>query len=280
MKIQSTGGFGNQLFQWTYAHHLKIREEGREVLVFRDSIHTANRESHLGLLADQCSHQVHFGSSEVTGRILQGLDKSSNFSPHFYRLISALFGIATETNTGRLEDITQARSRIVRGFFQYPEQMFEAVTLVLSELESAILLQVKREKEPHPYQLIHIRRRDFVDNKETHGVLSIEHYRRALSDNLPLIVIGDEDEPPKELSSIGKSFVYRSPKECNEYEAMFLALNCEKFIMANSTFSWWCGLLASSKGKVVFIPNPWTRTPQAMANYSFPRLTPLESIFL
>ena len=76
MKIQSTGGFGNQLFQWSYAHHLKLQEADKEVVVFRDSIHSANRESHLGLIANNCIHDIHFESSELTGRVLQALDKS------------------------------------------------------------------------------------------------------------------------------------------------------------------------------------------------------------
>lgn len=280
MRIQSTGGFGNQLFQWSYAHHLKLQETDREVVVFRDSIHTADRESHLGLIANKCFHNITFGSSEFTGRVLQALDKSATISPHFYRTISTIFGIATEIRPKQLEDFSGAKSKIVRGFFQYPQQMPQAVMLVLNELESTISSQVKLQKKSYPYQLAHIRRRDFIDNKDTHGVLSIEYYRRALSDDFPTIIIGDEEEPPLELLALDKTFEYLNPRACNEYEAMFLALNCERFIMANSTFSWWCGLLAANNEKQVLVPKPWTKTPQVSANYEFPGFTPIESDFI
>jgi hypothetical protein len=280
LKIQSTGGFGNQLFQWSYAHHLKLQEADRKVVVFRDAIHTADRESHLGLIANKCFHGIQFGSSDFTGRVLQALDKSATISPHFYRTISTIFGIVTEIKPKQLEDFGGAKSKIVRGFFQYPQQMPQAVMLVLNELESTISSQVKLQKKSYPYQLAHIRRRDFVDNKDTYGVLSIEYYRRALSEDLPMIIIGDEEEPPIELLGLDKTFEYINPKECNEYEAMFLALNCERFIMANSTFSWWCGLLAANNENQVLIPTPWTKMPQVSANYEFPGFTPIESSFI
>ena len=280
MRIQSTGGFGNQLFQWSYAHHLKLQETGREVVVFRDTIHTADRESHLGLIANKCFHDIRFESSEFTGRVLQALDKSATISSQFYWTISTIFGIATENEPKQLEDFSGAKSKIVRGFFQYPQQMPQAVMLVLNELESTISSQVKLQKKSYPYQLAHIRRRDFIDNKDTHGVLSIEYYRRALSDDFPTIIIGDEEEPPLELLALGKTFEYLNPRACNEYEAMFLALNCERFIMANSTFSWWCGLLAANNEKQVLVPKPWTKTPQVSANYEFPGFTLIESDFI
>ena len=280
MKIQSTGGFGNQLFQWSYAHHLKLQEADREVVVFRDSIHSADRESHLGLIANNCIHGIHFESSELTGRLLQALDKSATISPHFYQTISAIFGISTEVKSTQLEDFSGVKSKIVRGFFQYPQQMPKAVMQVLLELESTISSKVKLQKRSDPYQLAHIRRSDFMDNKDTHGVLSIEYYRRALSDDLPTIIIGDEEEPPLELLGLEKTFEYVNPKVCNEYEAMFLALNSQRFIMANSTFSWWCGLLAANNEKQALIPTPWTKTALVSSNYDFPRLTPIESRFI
>lgn len=280
MKIQSTGGFGNQLFQWSYAHHLKLQQPNRRITVFRDSVHSSDRESHLGLIANKCTHSIQFGTSEATGRILQALDKSATISPQLSRIISKVFGIVTEDNQAQLEKLDTRTSKIVRGYFQSPQQMTQAIMQVLSELESTILSKVKIHKKPYPYQLIHIRRRDFISNRTTHGVLSMEYYLRNLSEGLPIIAIGDEEEPPRELFVKSKNFEYLNPKVCNEYDAMFLALNCEEFVMANSTFSWWCGLIAANRGRRVLMPAPWSRTPHVSANFDFPKFTSVESEFL
>jgi hypothetical protein len=280
IKVQSTGGLGNQLFQWAYAHHLIMTGTECSCIVFSDSIHTANRISRLQSIENDCSHNIKFVNSEISGRALQIVDKISTFSPQLSRFFSKIIGLSTEQKYQTIDQIAENRSRLIRGYFQLPSQMPEAIWAVSRELESLIVGDVSTPTVYDDYQLIHIRRKDFMNNKNTHGVLSVEYYAQALIPDLPLVIIGDEDVLPRDFGNLVNEFQYFGPRELGELEAMFLALKCQRFVMSNSTFSWWCGILAASKGKQVIMPSPWTKSEQNWVNLHFSNFTPQESIFI
>jgi hypothetical protein len=158
--------------------------------------------------------------------------------------------------------------------------MPEAILAVSRELESLILAEVSTAIDDHDFQLIHIRRKDFMNNKNTHGVLSVEYYVQALIPDLPLIIIGDEDVLPIEFENLVHEFQYFGPRERDELETMFLALKCKRFVMSNSSFSWWCGALAAAKGKQVIMPSSWTKSEQNWVNLRFANFIPQDSIFI
>lgn len=280
MKIQSTGGFGNQLFQWSYAHHLMSQNLNQKFSVFRDSIHTAGRDTHLELLSKHCTHEVKFKTSEFTGRLLQLIDKTSIYSPRLASAMTQAGGVVTESNFGAFPKDVPSNSRIIRGYFQYPAEMISAITIVLEELKNMLISESSNLRKSTPYQLVHIRRGDFMNNTGSHGVLSRDYYRNSVHKELPVVFIGDEDEIPSDFKEDFNDYEYFGPNKLNEYETMNLALNCERFVMANSTFSWWCGLLAASEGSETLIPTPWTKNVNIESNLSLPQFVSNTSHFI
>jgi hypothetical protein len=55
----------------------------------------------------------------------------------------------------------------------------------------------------------------------------------------------------------------------------------KSLVTSNSTFSWWAGFLATTRGGEVVAPSPWTRTPVYGNNYlNFDRFTYKPSLFV
>lgn len=104
---------------------------------------------------------------------------------------------------------------------------------------------------------LHVRRGDFLKNSGNHHNLSIDYYKEALSkfnSNRQVIVFTDDprwamEEPlfddDRFIVSTGNS----------SYHDLYLMSQCNDFIIANSTFSWWGAWLAN-KGKVI-APSKW-----------------------
>ena len=104
---------------------------------------------------------------------------------------------------------------------------------------------------------LHIRRGDFLINSGNHHNLSLEWYEKALKKfhhTRQVIVFSDDPnwvkeqnlfEPDRFLVSEGNS----------SYHDLYLMTQCDDFIIANSTFSWWGAWLAN-RGRVI-APSVW-----------------------
>jgi hypothetical protein len=74
-----------------------------------------------------------------------------------------------------------------------------------------------------------------------------------------VVVFTDDLEGAKDLKdSLGvQRFV--GPNDTTAWETLSVFSTNTKFVMANSTLSWWGGYLASKKGMRVVMPNQWFR---------------------
>ena len=103
---------------------------------------------------------------------------------------------------------------------------------------------------------LHIRRGDYLINAENHHNLGLDYYEQALKQFDPdreVIIFSDDIfwASSQELFKPDRFIV----SDSGPYHDLFLMTQCEDFIIANSTFSWWGAWLAN-KGKVV-APKTW-----------------------
>lgn len=101
----------------------------------------------------------------------------------------------------------------------------------------------------HNCVAIHVRRGDYLNLPNHHPVLSIEYYKKALS-NFPgkdFIVFSDDIEWCRN-NFVGNMFSYSIG---NEVEDLFLMSQCSSIICANSSFSEWAAIIGQVDNVIV-----------------------------
>ena len=117
---------------------------------------------------------------------------------------------------------------------------------------------------------LHIRRGDYVSNKTTssyHGVCSLDYYKAGLdvavkgldsphcfvfSDDMPWVRDNFKVDIPITLVDIHTLV--------EAHEDLRLMAACKRYVIANSSLSWWGAWLGSREGKVVVAPRKWFRS--------------------
>jgi nucleoside-diphosphate-sugar epimerase len=107
---------------------------------------------------------------------------------------------------------------------------------------------------------VHVRRGDYVSLSHTHYNVPVSYYRNAIqlikkgSDKNLFVFFSDDIEfVRKEFPDIQPS-VFVSDTDYNEFTLM---TQCDDFIIANSSFSWWGAWLSTSEKKKVIAPAKW-----------------------
>jgi hypothetical protein len=137
----------------------------------------------------------------------------------------------------------------IRGLFQPPVSIQE---YVLSKYADLI---AQRETAT----VIHVRRGDYFSipkHRRIHGILGEPYYTRAITAAAgkgPLLVFSDDNNWCQKQSWLqGATFV----DERNDCAALFLMTQFRRFIISNSSYSWW-GAWLSGPSAEVWAPATW-----------------------
>lgn len=152
-------------------------------------------------------------------------------------------------------------------YFKTIEQEIRTVFTLknpLTENSQKYLQAIKDAKVPVS---LHVRRGDYVaikENTDKHGVMSPAYYTKAIEiirqmfgDDVHFFIFSDDSafvtEEFKHLPS--KTIV--TGNDNTPFEDMFLMSQCNHYIVANSTFSWWGAWLNTNADKKVIAPRWW-----------------------
>lgn len=225
------GGLGNQLFQIAagYAH---CRRNGLELKVsagtqggrgtYWDSFLHKVRAS-IGNPGAGCYHEPHFHYSGIAPAVrgLIGYFQSSKYFADYADEIRALF------------DPTDAIKERVRS--KYADLIAD---------ESCVVL--------------HIRRGDYVALPKFHCILNPDYYARAVakqgSATSRLIVFSDDIAWCSSLPFLANATFVDEPAD---HDALYLMSQFSKFVISNSSFSWWASWLSTKPDKCVIAPDRW-----------------------
>jgi hypothetical protein len=135
----------------------------------------------------------------------------------------------------------------IREDFQFKNDIYEPCKEFIDQFENPIA--------------IHIRRGDYLQNKENHPFCTKQYYFDALENFdpvRPILVFSDDVEWCKAgLDGLDRFHISEGGDNIADLCMMSL---CNDFVIANSSFSWWGAWLSTNKKKRVYAPKRWFGT--------------------
>lgn len=254
--IQSVGGLGNQLFQVAFAHYLIERYPEEKILIFKDKYHGTERVNEIATVIQSCKHNISFIRNDRLGLLLKVIDKTARYSKKSSNFICSKSRILSD-NKSAFE--RHNKGKIYRGYFQKPNLMKSAILLTGEELKESLENLKFEIPLKCNFSALHIRRGDFLENKETIGILSSQHYTQNVLSNSKLLISTDTYPLDENFKKVFEDALVLDPTKYSPLHTLAILSESSELIIANSTFSWWAGVLVKLKGKVVYGPIPWNK---------------------
>lgn len=262
------GGLGNQLFIVAAALAYSI-STGSEVLFSSEEVRKSDKERGASL------KQFGFkGKSDI--RFIGLANRQMRF------LLARFAGLVGKSLTHGSADIgfdpqllSAHDALLIRGHFQtyrYLElpsvdDFFKGIYAVNPSPPFTSLVEEFRRT---PTLAIHIRLGDYKSLSESFGLLSARYYEGAARQamNNPLVeirnvfVFTDDADGVRDyvkLLDLGLPIrILGRHSGLSDAESLLLMSEAQSLVIANSTFSWWAGMLGNKK-KTVIAPNKWFR---------------------
>lgn len=255
MHQQLSGRLGNQLFEWAFAHKLASYYDA-PVRLFHDRFHLSKPGDDLTVPSYFCRHHVEVTQSNSIGFLLKSFDFLSKYIKEMEKFTEKI-GVMRSNNSFLLPKLTRGRPKVISGFCitkSAVEEFESELEDDLYQILESVPLLVPIE---HNYQVIHIRKGDYLTTDTSYGVLSVDYYLRNLGTEDFLVVVTDDlDGAPEIVGRVRPDFVF-TPRNSTAWETLKIMQHSNRLIMANSTLSWWGGFLASRRGSDVISPNPF-----------------------
>jgi len=285
MKLLSQGGLGNQLFFLNFAHQLKSENKKKILLISRSEPALGDqREFEIGKILNYCTHDIKSKEEDWPFDAFNILDRARVFKKSDSEFLSDFFNFLSVSNPFAAPKSIKNSSKFVRGYFQSAESVNFHLASYFQEIVSASQVSMNPKgtsEETEKYQAIHIRRGDFIQSKQKIGLLALPYYKSGVEKTLPLKIVTDGDlNFIKEIKAVFPESEIYGPQEKNTWEAFNLLFHASHLQIANSTFSWWAGALATFKGADVIAPNPWNLIPQeGIENLTNPKFHYRNAVF-
>jgi len=259
--IKLKGGLGNQMFQYATGISLAMKNAD-ELFIDNGEYEKINRD---------IPRNYELSGFDITSNIATQKQIDSVLNP--FSKISHLFNqkILRKFYRDYHSEIMKQKGNIhLDGFFQ-SEKYFENIRpTILREfsLKNPIPNQnLLEEIENNNSISIHIRRGDYIKNKETnsyHGTCSKEYYESAIKNiksqfpDAVFYFFSDDIKWVKENFDIdGNATKIGTDEDHSNPEELILMSKCKHNIIANSSFSWWAAWLNQNPNKIVIAPKKW-----------------------
>ena len=225
---------------------------------FHDRSHSISGYlGNLESLIQPCSHLNAVKHIHAFGFLLKGFDKLRSYFPGLTQRIELRVGIARATNHYEISLPAEVNPKLVTGFFVNWQAVLGVEEILFNELTEGFRNIHTPSNLPEKYQVIHVRRGDFLELKDTYGVLHPDYYLANADSNLTTFICTDDANMAHDIQSLLNVKKVFGPNELSPTEAMKLMANASLLIMSNSTLSWWAGFYCSRKGGKAVIPKPF-----------------------
>jgi hypothetical protein len=250
------GGLGNQLFQWAMGYVKSIERNAELCLNISNLPENGFELAKFALPTYIVSVEDH-KSYRIRNRFLKRIWMLQNFRHHYYE---KKFEYQIETK--------KSNFRNFHGYFQsleYFENYFEEITRMLRSKRnpSEKLNQYSDLFRQKKVLAVHVRRGDYLDLDDYHGVLPMAYYQEALGrfsvDQYQIVVFTNDVEFAR--SHFPPSYLFIGPTDLPcAAENLVLMSSASAIIGANSTLSLWAALIMDESQEVKVFPQPWFKT--------------------
>lgn len=261
--VQSTGGLGNQMFQ--YAFYLSLQQAYPQNRYYFDVTECSMFSLHYGY---ELSRVFGVSTDDTLSYESAGKIKEMYFSDTV---------VVTEIRDGCYQFIPNSKQllTIYRGFWQTEKYFAPIASLVRSTfrfdetlLNDTSVYFLNRIRQQQAVS-IHFRRGDYfrkyANNYLYGAICSIDYYRQAIQKMeslaggkvLSYYLFSDDPAWVAENVSIPNCTVVDCNRGVDSWQDMYLMSACKHHIIANSSFSWWGAWLNDDESKVVIAPSPW-----------------------
>jgi hypothetical protein len=292
MQFAIFAGLGNQLFQFTAAH-LSLNRDNEKITLVIDQSPQVDRPFLLAPIIENCPHEINCRVSEIRetkgrGRIMKVFSLKC-LKP--IQKILQLLPITYETTPYVFNLLQFQVSKLNVGYYQhwqYPESAWLEIGPEITDSLRNVSLSEDILDEVRDSIVIHIRRGDLLNSMETMGLLSRDYYAKAINSLVlegasnEIIAFTDDTEGSTDLSQQLNVKRLFGPEDVNQFEALAYMSHSNRLVVANSTFSWWAGFLATKNNASVVVPDPWFKKwHQEIGNaFIHPQMRTIESSFL
>lgn len=273
-----SGRLGNQLFQWAYGHQLNSYYHTL-VVPFHDKSHSIRGYAgNLGALLKPCTHIGEVRSLNSLGILLKALDKLRGSHFDLAKKIELFLRINRTKHHFEIPILGQNRPRLVTGFFINWKSTIGVEEILFNEMMDSFKHVATPSGIAAKYQVIHVRRGDFLENKDTYGILHPSYYSQNMIPDLETYICTDDKEMAGDIQEFIKVKKIFGPDDLNPIEALKLMANSSSLLMANSTLSWWAGFYCLRMGGRVVIPKPFYKAEE-LGTLFHPEFTAAPAVF-
>lgn len=251
--VEISGGLGNQLFQLGAAKYLSSHFDDVYIDYSPNSINDKRRTEIRDLV-----HQMGMKEYSYSVFISKLLSKL-----RIWKFSHILRGekLVSEIVEFEIPRIVKAQQKLrYRGYWQN-----KTVAMEIKDEVLAWLNPIRSEAVA-----VHLRRGDYAeqDNRNHHGLLSIDYFNRAISQiqvGSKINLYSDSPIPADWFGELSKRFYLEDLSNLGTKETLRSIVGCNQIIISNSTFSWWGGFL--SNAELVISPSVWSprkETPNSL----------------
>jgi len=263
--VEIKGGFGNQIFQYSFANYLKTKGYRVSVNINKSNVERFPLNSKYFGFQESSKFEV------ALYKFLYFVSQKSVFKNSINKLISKIF--IKEYN---LETFLQNENR----YFNYFDGYWQNIDLIKNQ-KNYLIESLKKMKAvennliQNIYEgktLVHVRRGDYIDVGEN---LNIKFYEESIRyceeriKNFSFEVFTDDVDWVVKQKIFNQAKAIHGPKDniddlLTDITRMFYF---ENFIIGNSTFSLIPALLSKSKTSLIIVADPWMKNSKQDLNF-------------
>jgi hypothetical protein len=289
---QIKGGIGNQLFCYASARRLALTNDAELVL---DAIsgfsadHLYKRQYSLDIFHIDAPKATPWQRMEPFGRLRRGVKRRLNKMLPLSRK-RYIFQEGVQFDPEILSLRLQKGDTYFDGFGQSEDYFSDIESILRKDLVFKSPLDDQNQKvftaiKSSNSVAIHVRWFN-PGNQDSSDHLALQYYQDTISRMIAAVanphffVFSDQMSVTKQhleplLSQHSVTYVEHNNSERMAYTDLWLMSQCQHFIIANSTFSWWGAWLGEKKNiSQIYAPGKYVNPNQSVTAWGFDRLIP------